>query len=152
MLKNFELLVKRKGNLVSKLNAVLQDGLTGETEPVIVSTWSTPKRRWSNKLDKYVSCNQYRYGQIIMSTTSNLAKTLLSYDGHNCHRHPIVIKAENGGAGWVCSLGYKYKRTPRMKANIRFLEPLRYCDHLEETIEKTNEKEKQIKNSSRHQQ
>jgi len=113
---------------------IVQDGLTGKEEPAKFAEWSTNDRKWDHVTNTYVLCRVYRYGVVILSTTSELGQRLLA---RNTFRYPLLIKSKTGKAlpAWVCSLGYIYKRTPRMKINVRYLDSLKYCEHLEKVRE-----------------
>ena len=119
---------------MSQEKGIIQDGLTNKSQSGTYNRWSTPNTRWSNSKLTNVWCPSYSYGQVIISTKSHLAKRLLK---RNTYRYPILVKAKKGKAypAWVCSLGYMYRRTPRMKISVRYLESLKYCEHLEKVRE-----------------
>lgn len=122
----------------------LINGITGASEPITFETGNMNDRRLCPKTHKYFVYKVYKYGHVIMSTTSNLAKLLLK---KKINRYPVVVISETGEGhpGWVCSLGYKYKKVARMKINVRFLDPLKYCEHLEIIREKLHGKKETTK-------
>lgn len=130
----------------------VQDGLTGKDEYAQFVKWTTRGRRWDYVKRAFVNYKTYSYGQVVLSSVSNLGKLLLhKHLVRDISRYPILVKSKigKGYPAWVCSMGYIYKKTQRIRINVRFLEPLKYCEHLETIREEINAKKNSTTTSFR---